>query len=149
MQRNCDYCGAPYEAKTKASRFCKAAHRVSYSQRGKPKASVTQLQTTAKLDQDLAQDDPPEPSSDDLMPPLVSAVAAELMAADRFHTSLGQQAFHLATRIVTAKFDTGASIASMHARLADFMEKALDGVKVADDPLDELKRRRDAKLAGS
>jgi hypothetical protein len=36
----------------------------------------------------------------------------------------------------------------MSRELREVMARALEGVAVADDPLDELKRRRELKLAG-
>jgi hypothetical protein len=145
MQRNCDYCGAAYEAKRSTSRYCKPAHRVSMSQRGKPKASVTEANVT---ELPTPKDTPEEEPKSTELPPLVAAVALELANAERFNTSLGQQAFYLATRIATASFDTGSSIASMSRELREVMSRAMEGVAVADDPLDELKRRRELKLAG-
>lgn len=133
MQRNCDYCGKPYEAKRTTSRFCKDSCRVQNNQRG---GGVTSLSTAKPAEQ---------PTVIPAEQPLVAAVGAELAAAERLHTSLGQQALYLATRIAAASFDTGSSIASMNRELRETMLRALDGVKVADDPLDEVARRRDAK----
>jgi hypothetical protein len=133
MQRNCNFCGKPYEAKRASSKYCKDSCRVMTAQRG---AKVTKLPTTKETPPET-----PPPSSSGL----VAAVIAELTTAERLNTSIGQQAVLLAERIVGASFDTGASVASMHGRLSELMAKALEGVKVADDPLDEIARRRDAK----
>lgn len=41
MERQCDCCGDPYEAKTKRSRFCSTNCRVAYSRGARPTAPAT------------------------------------------------------------------------------------------------------------
>lgn len=78
---------------------------------------------------------------------LAGAIQRELSAAGRLDTYLGQQALMLADRIGSS-MDTGSSVAALSRELREVMAKALDGVKVAADPLDELRARRAAKSAG-
>jgi len=77
---------------------------------------------------------------------VVAAVAAELSAAGRLNTSLGQQALKLAVRLETSKTDTGAGLASLSKELRALMVQALAGVTQVDDPVDEIAKRRDEKL---
>jgi hypothetical protein len=130
MQRNCDYCGKPYEAKRKSSKYCSDTCRVKTSQHG---GNVVTLPPAGE-----------ERSADPTG--LVASITAELEQGGRLNTALGQQAVFLASRLAISPFDT--SLASMSRELREVMARALEGVAVADDPLDELKRRRELKLAG-
>jgi hypothetical protein len=78
---------------------------------------------------------------------LVEAIGRELADAGRLESSLGQQALMLAERIGVSRMDTGSSVASMSRELREVMVRALEGAKVAADPLDELKSRRDRRLS--
>lgn len=76
---------------------------------------------------------------------LISSVVNELTAAGRLNTSLGQCALRLAVRIETSTVDTGAGLASMSKELRAVMAQAVAGAADAEDPVDELKARRDRK----
>lgn len=78
---------------------------------------------------------------------LVDATKRELETAEVLDTVLGQQALALAQRILSPA-STGASVASLSKELRTVMSEATAGVKVADDPLDELRARRDRKRTG-
>jgi hypothetical protein len=67
---------------------------------------------------------------------------AELQAAGRADTALGQQALALAERVNNPR-DTGSAIAALSKELRAVMVEALKGAEVAADPLDELRARRD------
>lgn len=71
-----------------------------------------------------------------------------LQDADRLDTVLGQQALALAAQIVSP-FQTGAGVASLSKELRAVMAEAMRGVAAAADPVDELRRRRDAKRAAA
>jgi hypothetical protein len=73
-------------------------------------------------------------------------VQAKLEAAGRSETYLGAAALALADRIDQSTAVMG--FAALVKELRATMDAALDGVQQAADPLDELKRRRDAKRAG-
>jgi len=75
---------------------------------------------------------------------LVESVCAELVEADRLNTSAGQVALELAVRMANRK-ELGSSVASLAKQFGEAMTKALAGVAVAADPLDEIRARRDAK----
>jgi hypothetical protein len=77
---------------------------------------------------------------------LVEVTRRELEAADRLDTVLGQQAVALAQRLASPH-ETGASVATMSRELRAVMVEAMRGVAVTADRVDEMKARRDAKLA--
>lgn len=69
---------------------------------------------------------------------------AELAELDRQDTPLGRTALALAARLDAGQ-DSGASMAALAKQLRETLSAATDGAKVAADPLDELRRRREAK----
>jgi hypothetical protein len=78
----------------------------------------------------------------------VAAVRAELEAADRLGTALGQQALALAERM-SSKFDTGSAVAAVSKELRAVMDAALANAATAADALDELSARRRAKASSA
>lgn len=74
---------------------------------------------------------------------LVAAVSAELSAAGRLDSALGRQAVRLAQRM--GEFDTGGGVAALSRELRSVMAAALQTAVAMDDPVDELRARRDAK----
>lgn len=119
MKATCAGCGLDFEAKRSTAQYCSSTCR-SRGNRKKP-AEATAL----------------EPSSS-----LVDATRAELVAAGRLDSMLGQQALVLAGRI-GSPFDTGAGMAALSKELRALMLEATKGAAVAADPLDELRARRD------
>lgn len=75
---------------------------------------------------------------------LVASVHAELVEADRLNTSAGQVALELAVRLANRR-ELGSSVASLAKQFDAAMDKALAGVAVAADPLEEIRARRDRK----
>lgn len=133
MQRNCDVCGRPYEAKRSTSRYCGSGCRARKSQQpGVVPAPVTPLTATELPSTGLAV-----------------VTTSELEAAGRLNTTVGQQAVSLALRIEASFGDTGSSVAALHKQLDALMDKALAGVALASDPLDELKAWRDRRRANA
>ena len=127
MERPCDDCGRMYEAKRASSRFCgdTCKKRAQRRPAGAP-APIAEA---------------PEPTSG-----LVEVTRRTLEDAGRLDTVLGQQALALAQRLASPR-ETGASVATMSRELRAVMAEALRGVAVAADGVDEMKARRDAKLA--
>lgn len=128
MQRLCDSCQKPYEAKRVTSRFCSPTCR-SRASRG---AVVADLR-------------PPAPTGG-----LVGAVRRELEEAERLDTALGQAALGLAERLAAGN-DTGSAIATLTREMRTTLEAAKAGARVADSPLaqlrDELAERRRRRSA--
>lgn len=73
-----------------------------------------------------------------------SATLAALVDVARESSPMGTAALALARRIDTGT-DSGSALASAVKQLRETLDAALDGTKVAADPLDELRRRREAK----
>lgn len=132
MQGACKRCGRPFVAKRPSRVYCGSACRSKAAQARKAglPESVAPVQVVRL----------PAPTGQ-----LAAATRAELEAADRLDTMLGQAALNLAVR-VDAGQDTGSAIAAMVRELRATMERALDGVPAARDELDELKARRVARL---
>ena len=123
MQRSCSVCGRDFEAKRKDAITCSATCR-SNRRNGK---SVTNPVDT----------------------PLVRATRAELEAAGKLDTRLGQQALVLA-----AGMSAGSGVGQLSRELDRVMAEAIGftpptaGTAPTGDTLDELRARRDAKRAG-
>lgn len=128
MQRPCDACKKPYEAKRSTSRFCSAACR----NRAKRSGNVREL---------------PVPPSED--GPIVDAARAELDALGATATLAGQRALHLAKLLQSHTADSGSSKAALDRQLAAAMVDARGGATRVDDPLDEVARKRDLKRAAA
>jgi hypothetical protein len=79
--------------------------------------------------------------------PLVNAVKADLDAAGRLDTPLGQQAVRLAQRMCSP-YDTGSALAAVSKELRSVMAEALKDVDAGGDALDELAERRLKRAAG-
>ncbi len=124
MQRKCEACDREYEAKRKTSRFCSNSCR-SNNRYGKNKPVVDS--------------------------PLVAATRAELAAAGKVETRLGQQALVLAAQM--AGVQSAAGIGTLSKELDRVVSAAIGTtLPIAPagegDSVDELRARRDAKRAG-
>lgn len=125
MQRTCDVCGADFEAKRKDAKTCSATCRSNKRNMSSPPA-------------------PSEVGSNSL----VKATTAELEAAGKVDTMLGQLAISLAGRMS----GTTTGLAALSKELREVTNAAI-GVKAAGsapvvDDVDELRARRDAKRVG-
>jgi hypothetical protein len=85
-------------------------------------------------------------SSGDVPDGVYAATLAELKAAGRVNTAKGQACLLLADRL-DERVDTAAGAASAVKQLRESLDDALAGARVAADPVDELRRRREAKFA--
>lgn len=127
MERPCDACAAPYEALRSTSKFC--------SDRCKKRAQRGFQATAAVV-----------PATGAMGTSNVTAVTAELESAGRLDTWLGAAALSIAQRMDKSTAVMG--YAALVKELRSTMDAALAGVKVAADPVDELRSRRDRKFAG-
>lgn len=125
VQKKCDVCGGDFEAKRKDARTCSATCRSS-------KRNMA------------SAPDPGEVSQNSL----VKATTAELTAAGKVDTMLGQLAISLAGRMS----GTTTGLAALSRELRSVIDAAI-GIKPSDkksstaDGIDELRARRDAKRA--
>jgi hypothetical protein len=125
-QLTCVRCGRAYEAKRSDSKFCGSTCKAR--QHSRPVEAVSEV-----------VDLPPAAPSR-----LVVAVSAELEAAGRASTAKGLMALMLAEAFANP-LNNGSQQAALMRELRACLEAALEGAKIADDPLDELRRRRALK----
>lgn len=118
--RQCLACGAELSGDAR-KRYCGPTCR----KRGSRQASVTEI----------------HPSE---VPTVVESTQAALVAADRLATPAGAAAMVLATKLDQGR-DTGSAVASLVRELRATMAEALANTKVAADPVDELRRKREER----
>lgn len=148
MTRNCDQCGSSYET-NRPSRYCGAACRKRKSRGAQPvKAPPVDKRAARKALPAKPKRRPPATPRG-----LVAATRAELRAAGKLGTALGQQAVRLAQQM--SGNETAAGMAALSKELRTVMSELLSakppaggvtGVAVVDK-VDELRARRDRKLA--
>lgn len=132
-------CGKQYTPKRASSKYCGSTCRTRATR-------LRAEQPPAPAAAAPAADPPAQPSLPTL---LVARTMQQLEEAGRLDTVLGQQALVLASRLeVITALDTGASMAAVSKELRAVMTEAMTGVAVAEDPIDELRRRREAKHVG-
>jgi hypothetical protein len=128
VRKQCAVCPAEFEAKRNTAKYC--------SKRCSVRASRQRGGVTTAI---------PAPASDG---GLEAATLAELGLARREGTAGGLAALALARRIDASDGETGAGLASLvrehRAALADAVRDAAGKPRLTD----ELKARRDSKLAG-
>ena len=131
MQRDCDVCQQPYEAKRATSKYCSANCRV--------RASRAPEQVTPPL---VAVDFNPASAG-----ALYAATLRELEACEQVESSLGQTALLLARRLDDTPMDTGSSVAALVREHRATLLEAVERGTIAADPLDQLSIRRRERLA--
>lgn len=129
MLKKCAHCGNAFTSKSSRAKYCGATCRGRAHQ--------------ARRDTPEADHDEDAPQG----PRLFDCALAELEKADRANSVAGVQALALARRI-DSRSETGASVASLSKEFREVWDLAMaDAVKVAD-PVDEVKERRERRLAG-
>lgn len=123
MRRCCEVCGRIYDAKTKRSRFCTSTCR-SRNMRGAEPPPIAALIDVS----------------------LESTTKQKLEDAGVLDTVLGQQAMRLAVQM---SVETGSSLAALSRELRATMLEALSSGEQADDVVDELRARREARRAAA
>jgi hypothetical protein len=76
---------------------------------------------------------------------LRGSVLEVLVSAGREGSPLGLACLALAGRVDNSKADTAAGLASLVRQLDESLAGALKGAERVGDPIDELRRRREAK----
>ncbi|SRX93572.1 hypothetical protein MSP7336_01811 [Mycobacterium shimoidei] len=131
MQRQCAVCGKPFEARRPQARFCGATCRKRHSRNPSAAAPADAPAVVAPMTNR-------KPVGD-----LVEATRAELERLGRLDTVAGQQALRLADEMY--RFQTAGGLAAISKELSRVLAEIRQTVNVVDDPIDELKARRDAK----
>lgn len=129
MERSCDACGVPYEAKTGRSRFHNTACRVAFHRGARPPVGLKVAE--------------PAPEPPPLSSTLVDATRQQLEDAGRLDTWLGQQALALAAILASGR-GTPAGLSAASRELRETMTAALRG---ADAPTSAVMRHRDELAA--
>jgi hypothetical protein len=137
-QRACDHCGTEYLAKRSASKFCSDRCRKRASRAPAP---VVPLKPPRKSRVKKSEPDAtPEEST-------TSVVRAVLTEHGRLLTPQGMAALRIAERL-DSPAETGAAIATLSTKLGEALDRALDGVHLAADSVDELRARRAKRASG-
>lgn len=134
MPKTCESCGEPFEAKRAAAKYCGERCRKRAQRRpGRPKVS------------EPAAAVPEVPG--EVTNALTSATLAELERAGRVETAAGQAVLALARRIDAGASETGSALAALVREHRAALAEAVKDVRERKDPLDELRARRERKLA--
>ena len=136
MRRPCDRCGREYDAERPSSRYCTDKCRVEASRARRRGLPVSVMAAVTELEPPIQA-----PSG------LVSSTSAQLEAAGRLGSPMGQAALVLAARIESGH-EHGSAVAALTRELRSTLEAALDGVRPAADAVDELRLRREQRRSG-
>jgi len=140
MQKSCAVCGNSFEAKRARAMYCsgRCQKRAQRQPAAEPRPSIADKKA------DIPQTSlPAGPFSG-----IAVATAAKLEAAGRLDTPEGQAALMLAYRVDVGMAETGSAIASLVRQFHATLAAALDGAQAEMDEVDELRARRERKLAG-
>lgn len=135
MRRTCEVCPNEFDAKRASAKYC--------SERCKKRAQRRPGGTKAAKVLPLPPEQPDAPVSG-----LMLATAVELEQAGRLETAAGQAVIALARRIDHSSAETGNALAALVREHRAALADAVRDAKQAADPLDELRSRRERKLAG-
>jgi len=134
MERPCDVCGTPYEAKRPTSKYCSSRCRMRVHRGYKAPANVIALGTVPAV---------PAPGE---FGPVESTTLGVLAEAERENTPLGQAALALARRVDVGR-DTGAGLAALVKQLESTLRTATVGVATDASPLDKARDELAARRA--
>lgn len=124
--RVCEQCGGPMVGKTMRARYCSSTCR-SHKAKGRPASK-------------------PKRAAKPGVGAMVEAVRAELAAAGQESSALGAAALALAMRVDHGSSETGSAFAVLVKELRATLAVALVGATSVGDGVDELERRREAKV---
>lgn len=121
MQRPCDFCGQPYEALRKNSRFCETKHRVAYAAAMKTGRPVPAQTSTAT---------PPPPTSTDVADRLERELR-ELGVFDQYEAGV--------VLLMAEQLDSGRHSGAAFVSLSKEVDRRVDALRLKaerpDDPL--------------
>lgn len=134
MRKNCETCGEGFEARRRTAKYCSGKCRVQ-AQRGGGTAPVKAL--------------PPPEARFSEVGPLEEVTRSQLEAAGLLDGIEGAVVLTLARRIdLAGPLETGSAFAALTKEFRASLAAAMAGAEVANDPVDELRARRDAKRSG-
>ena len=133
MTRECDQCGKPFEAKRSTAKYCGSTCRARRAT-GQPPVKLASSAAVTP------------PASGLERGPIAAATLIMLTDCARESTPLGVLALHLAATIDDQTTPANAK-AALAKSLRETLAEAVKGANVADNPVDELRRKRDLKRA--
>ena len=135
MTRECDQCGKSFEAKRSTAKYCGSTCRARRAT-GKPPVRMASSAAVTSL---------PRPDADE-RGAVAAAMLVMLTDCSRESTPLGVLALHLAATIDDPMTQANAK-AALAKSLRETLAEAVKGADVPDNPVDELRRKRDLKRA--
>jgi hypothetical protein len=128
----CEACGGEFDAPK--ARFCQRPEckrmRSTLRKRSERRGAVVAL-----------------PPSDVEARSNVEVTRAALVAADRLDSPAGVNALTLAARLDSCGTDTGSAVAALSKQHLAALDAAVSGATRVADPVDELRQRREKRLA--
>jgi hypothetical protein len=137
-KRACDQCGTKHDRMR--SPFCTRACQMRWKRAHPDRTEPAGVDAQAAL--------PSAPAASPHLGPVLMTTMTVLVEAKRHETPGGTAALALAMRIDHPYGETGSSLAALVREHRAALADALRGAAVKDDPIDELGKRRDEKLAG-
>ena len=171
MDKTCQECNEPFEAKRPSARFCSTTCRVRHHRKKGPRlpADVKRAAAAATIraakaeagqtadheeeheaeatEEASASSDPPAPARARIT--VESTVYDELERAGKVATVLGQSALVLARRLDLPTMDTGSAVAALVKQLETTLAAAIGATADDDDELAKLRERRQARMAAN
>ncbi len=129
-QTTCAQCSSPFLAQRTSAKFCSATCR-QQSRRSRGHQAALEPATGAAPAVDSA---------------IIERTRAELEQLGALDTVTGAAAMILAERLASPR-DTGSAAAAVSRELDRLMIRVRSGITDHGDPLDSIRRRRDAKRA--
>lgn len=138
----CDSCSNEFEAKRSNAKFCSTKCRTRRHRQMRTKAVAAERREQAV---EAVKVEYPAMSAT-----LTRVTMDELEACGRAETPLGRLALSLALRIDTSTEDeSGSAMAALSKELRAALAAAVANAERADDPVDELRARREARRRGA
>jgi hypothetical protein len=150
MQRICECCSEPFEAKRSDAKTCSQVCRNKLKQKVKRLSAVpaAELDEVAKVvDWPEKADHPSNGERYRFINKLVDSVEAALEKAEKLETPQGQALLVIADRLARNYGDNASGVAALSKELTRLMDSMLLGHEVKTDALDEIAKRRRAKAA--
>lgn len=146
MQATCQECDETFEAQRRTAEFCSPAHAARSRRRRQASARAPGSATAAAAP--AGKPTVRESGNGQDVSLLVAATIDELVSAGRLGSALGQAALVLAAK-ASSSADTGSATAAVIRQWQATFERALAGAEDAEDPVDEIARRRALKASGA
>jgi hypothetical protein len=141
--RSCDFCGREYEAQRSSSRFC--AQKCRFAMHEHRKRTGDEVVSLPARKDTKARPQAVSPAGG-----VEVSTRALLESSGLVGAPLGAMALALAQRIDSAVIlgESGSSIAAMARELRATLTEVTRGAQALSDPIDELRRHRQARLRG-